>query len=344
MKKFEPMDAMPSESRSPQFPYHIVWIATNVCNASCLHCSSGSGRRDANELDTFEAKQLLDELADIGVLDVAISGGEPLLRRDIFELIEHATTRGLRVGLGSNGSTITDEVVRRLAAVGLHRLQVSIDGLEKTHDLARCWPGLFRRAERAVRIAVEYGLRTHVCCTVHRMNHSELTDVFALCASWGIRRFNISRFVPTGRGSTALDLIPAEWERVAMTSERLRREHETRVEVTTHLAQMILSAPEVGCHPGFSGCQAGRGQGCVGTEGQVMPCVVLPVIIGNIRKARFSELWSGSPVIAQLKRRDELKGRCGVCPLREKCGGCRAVAYSYSGDYLAEDRRCWLAP
>ena len=320
----------------------MVWLATSACNARCVHCSSDAARCLPRELTTAEAKAMFDDLARAGVFDVAVSGGEPLTRPDLFEVMEHAAALGIRLGLGSNGSTVTPDVARRLKKLGLDRLQISIDGLEETHDSARRWRGLFRKSMRAVKTGLEEGLRVHVCFTAHRMNFRELGGVIDQCLAWGVRRFNLSRLVPTGRGDAALDLTPGEWREVVAAYEAKRAEHAGLMEFTTHLAQLILTDPALDCRPGFVGCQAGLGQGCIGPEGDVTPCVMLPVVVGNLRGRSLAEVWGDSPVIRSLQDRRELKGWCQTCDLREKCGGCRGVAYAYTGDYLAADPRCWL--
>ena len=325
----------------PQTPFHMVWLATNACNARCVHCSSDALRCRPAELTTEEARKMLSDLREMGVLDLVVSGGEPLLRKDLFELIAYATQIGLRVGLGSNGSTITESVAQRLRAVGLDRLQISIDGTEKIHDLARRWRGLFSRSVRAIEIGIRNGLHLHVCFTVHRLNRGELRRVVELCRQLGVRRFNCSRFVPTGRGDSELDLSVDEWRGVAEEVEQLRREHAGHLEFSTHLAQLVLLDPAAACLPGFAGCQAGAGQGCIGPEGEVMPCVLLPIVAGNLKERPLREIWENSPVLRELRDRSLLKGYCHDCDVRDKCGGCRAVAFAYTGDCLAADPRCW---
>lgn len=327
---------------SPTMPYHMVWLATNACNARCVHCSSDAAKPLPDELDTAEAKRMFEDLARCGVFDVAISGGEPLVRRDIYDIIEHAVACRVRVGLGSNGSTITREVAQRLKAIGLDRLQISIDGLEPTHDRARRWKGLFRISERAVLRGIEAGLHVHVCFTAHRLNHHDLEGVVEQCITWGVRRFNMSRFVPTGRGDADLDLTPLEWKALVARFDAVRAAYSGRIEFSTHLAQSILNDPALDCRSGFVGCQAGRGQGCIGPQGDVTPCVMLPVRIGNIRGRSLRDVWESSDLIHALHDRSTLGGWCNSCSYIEKCGGCRAVAYSYTGNALAADPRCWL--
>lgn len=326
----------------PAMPYHMVWLATNACNARCVHCSSDAAKALPAELGTDEAKRMFEDLARCGVFDVAISGGEPLVRRDIFDIVEHAVACGIRVGLGSNGSTITPATARRLKDIGLDRLQISIDGLRATHDLARRWNGLFDISERAILRGIEAGLRVHVCFTAHRLNHRDLEGVVEQCLRWGVTRFNMSRFVPTGRGDADLDLSPPEWRELVARFDSLRERYRGGIEFSTHLAQSILNDPELECRPGFVGCQAGRAQGCIGPEGDVSPCVMLPIRIGNVRDRSLMEIWKSSEMIAALHDRSTLGGLCNGCSFVEKCGGCRAVAYAYTGDALAADPRCWL--
>src|SRR5262249_30216595 len=159
--------------------------------------------------------------------------------------------------------------------------------------------------------------RVHVCFTAHRMNYRELGAVIDRSVAWGVRRFNLSRFVPTGRGEAALDLTPGEWKEVAATFEEKRREYAAELECSTHLGQLILVDPGLGCVPGFVGCQAGSGQGCIGPEGEVTPCVMLPLVVGNIRKKSLCEIWEDSPLLQSLRDRTELKGYCRTCGVRE---------------------------
>jgi radical SAM protein with 4Fe4S-binding SPASM domain len=231
---------------------------------------------------------------------------------------------------------------RRLASCGVGRWQVSLDGVGESHDRLRRRPGLFETVVEAIATARDAGLRVHVCCTLNRLNRDELEELAALVAALGVRRLNVSRFVPTGRGSGDLDLSPAEWRRAVERCVRLREEYRGRLEVVSHLAQQILVADEVRDMPGFIGCQAGRGQGCITATGDVLPCVLLPVVIGNVRRQRLDRMWATSPVIHDLQDRSRLRGACGACRQRSRCGGCRAVAFAKTGDYLARDERCWL--
>jgi radical SAM protein with 4Fe4S-binding SPASM domain len=285
---------------------------------------------------------MIDEFVDAGVVDMAVSGGEPLIRRDVFDVISYATTRGLSVGVGSNGGRLTQSQATRLKQAGINRFQVSLDGFEDAHDTLRCWPGLFNRVLRTIHIASDAGLRVHVCLTINRLNATRLTEFAHFLCTLPVSRLNLSRFVPTGRGSQELDLTKDEWHATIVECLRMRRELQGRLEITSHLAQHALIDDDVINNPTFVGCQAGRGQGCVASNGDVFPCVLLPVFLGNIRQNRFVDIWVNSVVNEQLGSRDYLKGECGTCSVREQCGGCRAVAYARTGDWLGPDPRCWL--
>ena len=334
--------AAPEAVFIPETPYHMVWLATDACTARCLHCSSNSAKRSPDELTTGEAKDMIDQLIAAGVIDLGISGGEPLLRRDMLELIAYAKLRGMTVGIASNGAKLSPLRASQLAATGLNRLQVSLDGFAEQHDKLRNWPGLFDRVLKTIRTAREAGLRVHVCCTVTRLNCDSLEAFVAFLAQTGIKRINLSRFVPTGRGSDLLDPGDHAWRGIIERCGNLKAAYAGKLEITTHLAQQFLVDSEARGMAAFAGCQAGRGQGCVTANGTVFPCVLLPITVGNIRQAEFRNMWTNSPTIQALQNRHRLQGACGTCSLRERCGGCRAVAYARTGDPFAADPRCWV--
>lgn len=329
-------------SFQPSMPFHMVWLATNACTARCLHCSSNSAKRAPDELSTAEAIDLVDQLAESGVVDFGISGGEPLVRRDVLDVVAHAKARGMAVGVASNGAKLPEDVAERLAELELNRLQVSLDGPPVAHDTLRRWPGLFERVVASIGRARRAGLRVHVCCTINSLNVDQLDRFVESLLSLDVQRLNFSRYVPTGRGTDALDLPDGRWRSVIETCAAMKARFSGRLEIVSHLAQQILVDDEVVDMPGFIGCQAGRGQGCVTANGTVLPCVLLPVPLGTIREASFREIWQGSPIVQLLQDRANLRGKCAGCPVRPRCGGCRAVAFAKTGDFLATDPRCWL--
>lgn len=327
-----------------KYPLHAVWITTNLCNAKCQHCSTGASGKLDQELSTEEAMILLDEFSELGVFDIAFSGGEPILRRDIFDLLEYAIDRGLRVGIGTNGLVISKKMVERLSEIGVSRVQVSLDGaIPETHDSIRGVLTCFEHAVNAIRLCKESVLKTKVCFTANALNYQQLNGVIDLCLKLRVDCFNMSRFVPIGRGSQSLDLSPQQWKEVLSVYVDRKRKHLKKMQFFTQEAQLILVEPELKKVPSFVGCQAGGALCCVSATGFVYPCVLFPMPLGNIRERSFKEIWTKSYIIRQLENRNNLKGKCKSCEYQELCGGCRGAAYAYTNDFLAEDPRCWLS-
>lgn len=322
----------------PRFPLHVVLILGSRCNLTCIHCSSNAHKNADWGFDTNAASTILDELADCGVVDVALSGGEPLLRKDLAALITHARARLLSVGTSTSGFPLTARRAHELASAGLSRLQVSIDGLADMHDAVR-GKGAFSKAVAAVGHSLDAGLRTHVCFTAMNINAHQLEDVIALAARLGVHGFNLSQFVPTGRGDRKLDIGPTTARTLLETWLRARKAHPD-MSFSAHAAGLADLEPE---HEYCSGgCQAGLSIGCITADGDVTPCVMFPYKLGNLKDGPFADAWTGAWIRGALARRD-IKGACAACSHRITCGGCRAAAWAYTGDPLGEDPRCWVS-
>lgn len=279
---------------------------------------------------------MINELAEAGVLDVAFSGGEPLLRRDLPQLVRAARERGMSVGTSTNGWPLTEAKAASLQAAGLSRLQVSLDGTAEVHDQIR-GAGSFQRAIRAIGRSRAAGLRTHVCFTAMRSNAPSLGEVIAIALKAGAEGFNLSQFVPTGRGSDAEDLDGAAARTVLETWMQARRDH-PGTHFALHSAGLVDLDPELGAC--YGGCQAGLSIACIDSRGNVLPCVMFPLVLGNLKTQSLREIWLENPALKALRAR-ELGGSCGGCPHRRSCGGCRAAAWARTGDMLASDPRCW---
>lgn len=322
----------------PSFPLHFVFILSYKCNLACTHCSSNADSHGSLGYSTAEAKGVLRQMAEIGVVDVAFSGGEPLLRRDLEELIRFARGDGLSTGTSTNGYAMTARRARSLKVAGLDRLQVSLDGTMEAHELIR-GNGAFSYAIDAIRRSLDAGLRTHICFTAMRSNAHLLPDMINLALELGVDGFNLSQFVPTGRGVASEALEPQVSKRLLEIWLESKKQHPA-FHLTAHSSGLAALSPDQEHCRG--GCQAGISIGCISPEGDVTPCVMFPLSLGNIRKTQLREIWSTSPVIATLKSR-EVKGACARCSHRMICGGCRAGAWAITGDMMAEDPTCWLA-
>jgi len=328
-------------------PLYIAWEITHKCNAKCLHCYSNSGPDSTSdgELSTREALTLIDQLADIGLLVLAFSGGEPMLRKDWPHLVSHAVQRGLSVNIGTNGSCITGNTASVLESLGIQSVTVSLDShREDVHDAFRRLPGLYSKAVKAIRRLAGQGVRVVVGFTPTRKNWRDGRAVIELACQLGAEAVNLSEYVPAGRGSMDLALTPNELHRVLEEWIAMREEYSGRISIIWHDCRVGMLVPEKDRRD-YVGCGAGRLLARILPDGTVTPCVFLPTAIGNYPKSSFSDIWRHAGLMAQFRERTGFKGNCGECEYLYTCGGCRAVAYAYShGDPLAGDPHCWVRP
>lgn len=321
------------------FPLHFVFILGNKCNLACTHCSSNADAHSSAGFSTSEARDVLAQMVDVGVVDVAFSGGEPLLRRDLEELVAFAKELGFSTGTSTNGYALTHRRAQSIKMSGLDRLQVSLDGTRSAHERIR-GPGSFDKAVTAIQHSVEAGLRTNICFTAMRSNAHLFPEMIELAVTLGVDGVNLSQFVPTGRGSLSEGLQPSLAKHLLETWLAAKRRHPD-LHLTAHSSGLAALAPSAADCRG--GCQAGMSIGCITARGDVTPCVMFPLSLGNLRSQRLRTIWSRSATVATLKSR-EVKGRCGDCRYRESCGGCRAAAWAVTGDMMAEDPYCWMLP
>lgn len=333
----------------PEFkaPLYIAWEVSLKCNARCLHCYSESGpdARHPLELTTEQAFAMIDDLAASGLLILAFSGGEPLLRRDIYQLIERAAGQGLIVNIATNGSTITDRVAARLREAGVRSVTVSLDGADAgTHDHIRQYPGLFRLTVRAIERLVKHGHRVVVSFTPTMLNYRQGPEVVRLAHELGASGVNMSEYVPAGRGTHDLALPPEILREVVHEWIAMRREYAGRMQIIWHDCRVALLVPPEE-RDRYSGCGAGKLTARIRADGVLTPCVFLPNAAGNLVTTPFREVWENSPLLHAFRTRDELRsGNCGSCAHKSICGGCRAVSMSYHGDPMMGDRSCWIVP
>ena len=352
-------------------PFLVVWDFTHKCNLNCKHCYSNSGAVREEELSTKEALGVVDQLADAGVTALALSGGEPLSRKDFFTVAQHAVKRGLYVSVATNGTLLTKENVRKLKQTGVHYVEVSIDGATaNTHDTFRGVPGAFEKAVTGIKNAVEEDLCACIASTATKSNLSEFPAIIDLAEEIGAERFTYFNFIPTGRGKAHYDQDLSSEERETLMHYLLNRMSKgckttilttapqlARValqcqglsgtgEVTMSMAHMQtakVSKKAVPLADFIGGCGAGRLYCSLSPQGDVHPCVFLPINVGNLKTEKFSDVWLNSQLFNSLRDRDNLKGACGKCSYKYTCGGCRARAKAYYEDIQASDPGCVLA-
>jgi len=356
---------------SEEYQPVVFWNLTDRCNLSCIHCysRSGPGSPTGAELSTAEAIALIDDLAAMGVPLVLFSGGEPLLRADIWDLARHAAGKGIRTALSTNGTLITAGVAERIRECGIGYAGISLDGVTgATHDRFRNSPGAFRKTIAAFAHCREAGIRCGVRVTLNRGNFAELEALIDRAVELGASRFCLYWLVPSGRGIGSYDQLQLGSEEVTGALGLLYRKAKEipadRMEFLTvdapqdciHLLTSMEqeNSPDLADARGLlaslhGGCSAGTRVANIDPQGNVYPCQFArspEFHVGNIRDRPFSRLWTGSasPVLARFRERQaRLGGRCSGCRFLDLCGGgCRVRAYAVSGDFFGEDPFCFV--
>ena len=349
----------------------VFWNLTDRCNLSCTHCynKSGPGRSTVGELMTTEAIRVIDDLADMGVPLILFSGGEPLMREDIWDLAIHARSHGLKMALSTNGTMITPEVAGRIRECGIEYAGISLDGAwAETHDRFRNLPGAFEQTLAAFAACREAGLRCGVRVTLTKENCHELEEIVDLAISLGASRFCLYWLVPTGRGIDSYSRLQLDKNEVTDALSLLYRKAKETDPATMEF--LTVDAPQDCIHLLASmekdrsedladarnllaslkgGCSAGTRVANIDAQGNVFPCQFArspEFLVGNVRSQPFSELWgdSGNPVLARFREKQaRFGGRCRECSHRDLCGGgCRIRAHAADGDFFAEDPFCFV--
>lgn len=321
----------------------ISWNSTNQCNMYCDHCYRDAGAKAAEELSTAEAKAMLEEIAKAGFKIMIFSGGEPLMRPDLYELVAYGKSLGLRPVLGTNGTLITPEAARKLKEAGLMGAGISLDSLnEEKHDELRRYKGAYREAIQGMKNCREAGLPFQVHTTVFDWNQEELEAITDFAVEIGAVAHHFFFLVPTGRAvNIEEESLRAEaYERVL--TRILEKQKQVDIELKPTCApQFMRIAKEMGMDMRFQrGCLAGTHYCIISPKGDVQPCAYLNIPLGNVRDIPFSRLWETHPVFQELRTLN-YKGGCGSCKYKKICGGCRARAYFYHDqDYMAEEPWC----
>lgn len=350
-------------------PFIVIWETTQACDLACLHCrASAQPMRNPFELSTEDAKRLIDEIAAMEAPVFVMTGGDPLKRPDIFELVKYGADRGVRTSLTPSATPLlTLEAITELRDSGLARLAVSLDGpTEAIHDAFRRVSGSYQWTLNAVRWARQIGLPVQINTTITRHNLQYMDEIIALLEELDIVLWSVFFLVPTGRGQTS-DLISAEefeqvFEKMHDTSQRVQfdiksteAQHYRRYLMQKHTEEKRQGATSGSVLPilgvstpdgigRMSGINDGKGFVFVSHLGEVFPSGFLPVSAGNVRTESLAKLYRDSPLFRDLRNTDLLKGKCGDCEYRNLCGGSRARSYALTEDIFAEEPCCTYQP
>ena len=338
----------------------IAWEVTRRCNLSCVHCRASADNEPVqNELTTRECFDFLDEVASWAQPVIILTGGEPLLRDDIFRIARHGTDLGLRMVMDPNGTLMDAQAVRNMIDAGIKRISVSLDGdSAETHDKFRQVKGAFEGALRGIRLAKEAGLEFQINTTITQHNVHLIERIFQLAIDLGAAAHHIFLLVPTGRGKYISDaaINAEEYERVLNWFYDQQKKTSIHLKATCapHYYRILRQrARQEGTEVSFKthgldavtrGCLGGTAFCFVSSQGNVQPCGYLDLPCGNIRKTPLREIWSQSEHFIRLRDQGQYKGKCGACEYRKFCGGCRARAFEATGDYLAEEPLCVYTP
>jgi len=346
-------------------PFIAIWEVTQACDLACVHCrASAQPERHPEELTTAEGKKLIDEIAAWKVPVFVLTGGDPIKRPDLFELISYARSVGVRVSLTPSATPLlTRDVIVRLKEAGLARLAVSMDGASAaTHDAFRGLSGSFARTLDAVRWANEVGLPVQINTTFSRRNIGEIDEIVSLMEQLSITLWSVFFLVPTGRGKLN-DLLSAdefEWvfERLHQLSatatfdiKTTEAQHYRRFVLQKRVAEKRagiapvetrVSSDDIGRAP--RGLNDGKGFVFISHRGEVFPSGFLPVSAGSIRHESLASTYCNSPLFRDLRDTSKLEGKCGACEFKEICGGSRARAFALTGNPHSQEPCCAYVP
>lgn len=322
----------------------VSWMTTNRCNLTCKHCyQDASPDATANELTTDEARELIDGIVRAGFKIMIFSGGEALMRSDIYELVSYAASKGLRPVFGTNGTLITTEVAQRLKDAGAAAMGISLDSLDaKKHDEFRGLEGAWETTVAGIRACREVGLPFQLHTTVLDWNKDEIVDITDFAVAEGAIAHYVFFLIPVGRGKYINDAALQVAANERLLCEIMAKQAEVDIDVKPTCApQFTRVAKQLEVETRFDrGCLAGLTYCIVSPEGVVRPCAYMLEEAGSVREQPFDEIWANAEVFERLRGR-AYGGSCGTCDYRGCCGGCRArAAYYHDGDYLAQDDYC----
>ena len=346
-------------------PRLIAFELTRRCRFDCKHCRANAQKQSAaDELTTEQCERILASIAKFNESMIILTGGEPMERSDIYELIQYGLDLGLRMVMATCGYTITDESIAKLKEAGILALSISLDGSSaQTHDKFRQTEGAFDSAIKAAKSARWAGIRFQVNTTITKSNLREVSAIAKLAEELGAYCFNPFILVPTGRGEKIASevLEPAEYEKLLRDLLRLKEKSPIEVRVTCgpqfarvcHQAELASakSSQTIVHRPSsivnsVSGCMGGRGFGFISYRGDVQTCGFLDISAGNLveNSFDFGKIWVESQLLKEIRNLSAYKGNCGICEYVGVCGGCRARAYAMTGDYLDTDPVCNYQP
>ncbi len=350
----------PKEGKKRSSLRLVAWEITRNCNLSCMHCRAAATMGPyEGELDTATCLNLLDQIQEVGDPIIILTGGEPLLRPDIFEIARYGTDKGLRMVMALNGTLLTRDIAKKLVDAGIQRISISLDGSTKmSHDRFRGVEGAYEGALRGIQHAKDAGIEFQINSTITKMNLPEIQDIQTLAVNLGAVAHHIFLLVPTGRGKYLVDqAIDAEAYEETLNwfyDQRGKTPLQLKATCAPHYYRILRQRAKAdgekvtfqtyGLDAVTRGCLGGIGFCFISHQGIAQPCGFLDLNCGNVTQTPFKDIWYHSEVFLKLRDYDALTGKCGMCEYQKVCGGCRARAYEATGDYMAEEPLCSYTP
>ncbi len=341
----------------------LAWEITRRCNLHCVHCRSSSELevKEHPDFSTEEAYRVIDDIVSFSSPVVVLSGGEPLLREDVFDIATYGTEKGLRMCLATNGTLVTPEICKKIKEAGIRMVSLSLDGSSaQVHDNFRQQPGAFEGTMNAAKLFREHGISFLINSSFTKRNQDEIPKVYKLAKEIGATAWYMFMIVPTGRGKDILEelISPEDYEELLKWHYQMEKNEDeilVRPTCAPHYYRVRMQmAKEEGVRVehrtlkfstgGSKGCLAGQLICLIDVDGNVLPCSYFPMAAGNVRETPLKEIWENSQLFKELRDFSSYKGRCGRCEYVRVCGGCRARAYAIHGDYLAEEPFCNYVP
>lgn len=358
----------------------LFWETTAACNLACVHCRrlDVSHQLSHDDLSTEQARAMIRSLPQMGRPIVVFSGGEPLMRPDLFELAACAADADLPIALATNGTIMDEPIAGRIVDVGFRRVSMSFDGPDAAiHDRFRGIDGAFEATRRGFETLRRRGMSMQINTSIARHNYASLDRMYALALDLGADALHVFMLVPVGCGMTLSESImldDAEYEQALHWVYDRQQEGRIQLKATCapHYFRVMrqrmaagnrqqrpgdahdppgATTGSAGPHPPgpamhamTKGCLAGQAVCFVSHTGEVFPCGYLPVTSGNVKTTALPAIWRQSSVFADLRDDSKLQGKCGVCEFKHVCMGCRARAYAQSHNYLAEEPNCSFTP
>ena len=348
-------------------PFIVIWEVTRSCDLVCLHCRADARtRRDPRELTTYQGRNLIDDIAGFGSPLLVLTGGDPLKREDIYELIAYGVEKGLRTTVSPSVTPLlTDESILKLKMAGISRMAVSLDGSTPlVHDSFRGVNGSFSRTIEVLFLSAREGIPIQVNTTVTKYNVGDFDNIAKLIGAFNPVLWSVFFLVPTGRGRAADSVSAEEYEEVFAKMYELSKTMPYDIKSTEapHYRRFAAQARVMESRAGKCpldaaaerkrdtigraprGINDGKGFVFVSHTGEVYPSGFLPLSGGNVKNGSIVDIYRNSPLFREIRDYDRLKGKCGACEFKNICGGSRARAYAVTGDYMESEPFCVYVP